>query len=191
MRRALTLILILAFAPAARAQCLGDGDGNGAVEIHELVSAVNNALNGCGARAPTPTPTRTRIPTQTPRPACPLRFDQSSGQRACRFRGRFTNVCDLPDVDVLFASTGEVLVLGIISTPRIYMGALPISPTAGVLGFWTTDPTFLVAEAWSGSVALTDGGRGLRIIPDFPAFTLDGCDADSFTMSFVGVERAP
>lgn len=31
-------------------QCVGDGDGNGAVAINELITAVNNSLNGCPMR---------------------------------------------------------------------------------------------------------------------------------------------
>ncbi len=34
----------------ANGQCIGDGDGNGSVAINELITAVNNALDGCAER---------------------------------------------------------------------------------------------------------------------------------------------
>lgn len=56
--RQLLTILTLACATGAVAQtgldpngqCIGDGDGDGAVRINELVTAVNNSLNGCPER---------------------------------------------------------------------------------------------------------------------------------------------
>jgi formylglycine-generating enzyme len=46
--------------------CQGDFNGDERVSIDELVRAVNNALYGCGTRAPTPAPTLTDTPTATP-----------------------------------------------------------------------------------------------------------------------------
>ena len=49
----------------AQCDCVGDSNGNNRVEVHELVQAVQNALDGCPVPA-TPTPTLTHTqPTRT------------------------------------------------------------------------------------------------------------------------------
>jgi hypothetical protein len=40
---------LLASPPAQAQSCVGDCNGDGMVAINELISAVNNALNGCPA----------------------------------------------------------------------------------------------------------------------------------------------
>jgi hypothetical protein len=43
----------------------GDPNRDGEVTVNEVVTAVNNALYGCGVTPPTPPPTSTRTPTPT------------------------------------------------------------------------------------------------------------------------------
>ncbi len=65
---------------ALHAQCLGDGDNSGSVTVDEIVTAVNNALNGCPQGPPatvtntepsglTPTPTSSRTPSRSATPS--------------------------------------------------------------------------------------------------------------------------
>jgi hypothetical protein len=62
-----TAALLVVATQGAHGQCCGDCDGNGAVAINELITAVNNALNGCTPSPPTPSATipTTNIPTPT------------------------------------------------------------------------------------------------------------------------------
>src|SRR5271169_5182301 len=62
----LVAVLVCAMAGSARAQCCGDCNGDGMVTINELITAVNNALSGCGG--PTPTTGLTATPSRTPTP---------------------------------------------------------------------------------------------------------------------------
>jgi hypothetical protein len=58
----------IAFADAPIDDCRAlDADDNGAVSVNELVAAVTDALQGCGALVP-PTSTSTPVPTNTPVP---------------------------------------------------------------------------------------------------------------------------
>jgi hypothetical protein len=64
----------IALGSAMLATCPSyDVNGNGAVGVEELVSAVGNALRGCGGGA-MPTPTMTRRPTWTPAPGPVISF---------------------------------------------------------------------------------------------------------------------
>src|SRR5262245_58250294 len=83
------LAALVLWTGTAIAQCCGDCNGDGRVSISDLVTAVNNALDNCGA----PTSTPTRIPTATPTPQnrCPSTFTNNQG--ACLFNGRFNQGC--------------------------------------------------------------------------------------------------
>lgn len=70
----LAVALCLSIVPAAsgrvaRSLCDGDLDDDGAVTIDEIITSVNNALNGCPAPTFTPVPVVT--PTETPTAAVP------------------------------------------------------------------------------------------------------------------------
>ncbi len=94
-----TLLIIVALcaatSTAARGQeCRADFNSNGSVEISELITALNEALNGCGSVAtPTrrqPTPTRTATPVPD---ACPFRFNQAVSEVFCYYEGTAESAC--------------------------------------------------------------------------------------------------
>lgn len=92
MRRVLFLIVLL-LSPtrdAAAQQCRADFNGSGAVEVNELIQAVNEALGGCSGGAATPT-SKPATPTRTPTVApltCPYRFNQAvRPDRFCGYEG--------------------------------------------------------------------------------------------------------
>lgn len=134
--RAVALLAILLLTPSRSTlaqQCRADFDGSGAVEVNELIAAVNEALGGCGGGNPTPTrrttPTRTptRTPTIAPVSACPYKFNNAvTTDRFCGYFGPTTsrNCGDLlpsasawttegTDVYAILADeTGSVAVIG-------------------------------------------------------------------------------
>jgi len=71
-KRRFSLLTVLVFALLfmapleAGAQCCDDCDGNGVVTIDEILTGVNNALNGCSmlSTSPTPGPSPTPLPDQ-------------------------------------------------------------------------------------------------------------------------------
>ncbi len=89
----ITLSFLLVPCRGARAaQCKADFDGSGAVEINELIAAVNEALSGCSGGGATPTrkpATPTRTPTTAPADTCPYKFNQAVGtDRFCGYEGQ-------------------------------------------------------------------------------------------------------
>src|SRR4249920_3030906 len=52
MKALIVLLWLVLGAGAAGAQCCGDCSGDGNVTINDLITAVNNALNGCPAAEP-------------------------------------------------------------------------------------------------------------------------------------------
>jgi len=177
----LAVAIVCGLAGSAAGQCCGDCDGTGQVTINELITAVNNALNGCGGATPTqgPPPTATRRPTATPTQAgrCPFTFT-SGGPGVCSFSGHFNRGCG-DELSSVFASNGALVVVtiatGLDDPPAAYFAAQVTNATTASLMSWSTD-NFQTVHPTAGSVELTDNGSQLVVFPNDPPFMILGCN---------------
>jgi hypothetical protein len=199
----LTLALTRGLGGSAAAQCCGDCGGDGAVTINDLITAVNNALNGCGGATPTapatatPTPTatqgRTSTPTKkptktpTPVPSCPFTFSDG-GASLCRFRGPFNQGCG-NELNSVFSSDGSTLVVTIDTMldnpPTVAFSAVVDSATSASLTAWSTD-NFQSMHPTAGTIQLTGDGQQLVIFPNDPPFMILSCNFVQYIGAFVG-----
>jgi hypothetical protein len=215
-RRTLFMVLGLTLAlwprGGAAAPCCGDCNGDGAVTINELITAVNNALDGCGAATPTappaatPTPTVTATPgrtstptkqptkTATPLPTCPFTFSDQ-GAALCQFLGPFNRGCG-NQLNSVFSSDGSTLVVTIDTMldnpPTVAFGAQITDGANATLTVWSTD-NFQTMHPTAGTVQLTGGGQQLVIFPNNSPFMILGCNFVQYIGDFVssrGRQRA-
>jgi hypothetical protein len=180
--RLLAFVAVVAlFIWAARvdAQCCGDCDGDGRVSISELITAVNNSLDNCGAPLLTPTA------TPTPPNVCPSTFRDNNG--ACLFSGHFNQGCGaaLPST---FTSNGVALVITIDTLlqqpPTVRFAAVVDSATTAHLTAWTSDD-FQTSHPTAGQVQL-NGGTQLVVFPNDSPFMILGCNFVRYAGNFVG-----
>jgi hypothetical protein len=185
-------VVICALAASARAQCCGDCNGDGTVTINELVTAVNNALDACGAATPTPekTPTPTRHPTVTHTPAngCPFTLTDNSGSRGCGFNGTYNRGCGSALNSVLLTNgvslTVEIFTM-LADPPVVSFGAAVDSAGSAHLLVWSTDG-FQTGHSLAGTVQLTDNGSQLIVFPNDPPFMITGCNFVQYVGAYTG-----
>lgn len=200
----LTLTVLCWTTGMAAAQCCGDCAGDGNVTINDLITAVNNALNGCAAvtptsgtpatptRTPTPTrqPTNTRKPTatRTPNDRCPSTFS-TQGTNLCLFNGTFNRTCG-GALNGTFSSNGRLLFVTIatnlVDPPTVSFSANVTNATSAALVAWSSD-NFQTSRPTSGSVTLTNNGAQLVVFPDNPPFMIQGCNF----VQYLGAYQAP
>lgn len=161
------LLALLLSAGVAGAQCHADRDGSGAVEIHELIAAVNEALGGCGAVTPTRTATPIRTPTADAPRDCMVRFtDDNTADDApyCVFRQSSGANAECPGIEYAFFSDGEHVVAAINAPVGVgYYGARPSwAQGAAVFARWTRQDVGDRRTA-GGSLLLGDDGERLRV----------------------------
>lgn len=186
----LLAVLTWSFAIPARAQCCGDCNGDGMVTINELITAVNNALLGCGAATPTAgrTPTPTRKPTATRTPAhCALSLTTGSNQ-VCDFQGTYNRGCGDPLNSVLVTDGRDVtVVVGTMlsTTPFVYFAAHADSPTTATLQAWSPD-AFQTVNRIAGSLQLNDNGTQLIVFPNDPPFFIQSCQFVEYIGTYTG-----
>ena len=198
----LTLVLTPWLAGRAAAQCCGDCNGDGAVTINELITAVNNALDGCGAATPTAppavtptasaTPGRTSTPTKkptttpTPVPRCPFTFSDH-GAALCGFLGPFNRGCG-NDLNSVFSSDGTTLVVTIDTMldnpPTVAFSATISDASNAQLSAWSSD-NFQTMHPTAGTIQLTNDGQQLVIFPNDPPFMILGCNFVQYVGDFV------
>lgn len=177
MRRALAASLSLCLAAPAAARCSGDFNGNLSVEINELITAVNHALNGCPDVLPTPT-----VP---PGGACPLTFtddNSTSTGGECYFAGRWNAACGSDDLEAYWFGDGEVLIVEFLGfTPGLFYAATVTSPTTAELIGWYQEPdaSDCIVPA-PGTLTLTGAGGGLVLQSDTRSLRIEGCDLVAF-----------
>jgi len=166
-------LLMLAMRPAA-AQCCGDCGGDGQVSISDLVTAVNNALGGCGG--PTPTPT-------VALDACPIDFNDDNTQPGtpdCYYRGRWNQSCGAADLETLWRSDGAFVVVDLLGfAPGLFFGAEVTEPGRAELICWYTNPDAADCEGdqlLTGTVTLGAAGGTLEVRPTESPFMLEQCD---------------
>jgi len=163
--RYLMLAAVLLLTPgAAAAQCCGDCDGDGEVTINELITAVNNALNGCSAVMP-----------------CPIDFADDNtipGTPDCYYIGGWNQSCGGDDLEALWRSDGEILIVQLLGFDEgIFFGADVIGAGSAELFCWYVqeDAGDCDQNPISGAIALADGGGLLTMTPGSPPFTIDEC----------------
>lgn len=180
MTRAAVAAFLL-MASSASAQCLGDFDGDNMVEITELITSVNNALNNCQGPVGTPTPIGE---------ACPIDFaddniDVGSPEIDCFYVGRWNQSCGAADLEVRFisdlannADEDDLVILDFtqFTDPPLFYGARTTSATtAELIGWFTTTDVSDLTEA-PGTLSLNDSGRALLVVPDGVPFSIEACD---------------
>jgi len=175
--RALLLLATLLLSPAlAGAQCCGDCNDDGEVTINELITAVNNALNGC-----------------TVTDACPIDFSDDNtvpGTPDCFYRGRWNANCGDAALEALWRSDGEILIVQLLDFDEgIYFGAEVTGPDSAELFCWylEEDASDCDANPVSGSVALPADGM-LNLTPTAAPFSIDDCDFTRYRGAFVAVD---
>jgi hypothetical protein len=182
----LALVGWLVLAEAAHGQCLGDFNANGAVEINEIITTVNNSLNGCGGARPTPT-----VPAGQ---RCPVVFTQNvtgGGLGLCAFMGPYNAAaCPGFEIEIAWAGNGQEVVLVLDSDPVAAFAAEVVSATrVDILG-WSTDG-FETIEEVAGSARTEDNGARLLIEPMTPPFTIDGCEFRRYIGAFTEHRTTP
>ena len=195
--------LVWSMAGSARAQCCGDCNGDGAVTINELITAVNNALSGCGAATatlertvtPTRTPTLTHKPTVTPTPVphCAFTFTDTNGNGACVFQGTYNRGCGSA-LNSTFLSTGTLLTVEIatMDNPQafVFFRAMVDSSTSASLEAWSTDGFQTSNHPIAGVIQLNDNGSQLVVFPNDPPFMIQGCNFVQYLGTYIGSSRA-
>lgn len=175
------LALLLLASSAANGQCLGDFDDSGAVTVAELVTAVNNALRGCGEPTPrpsvSPTPTRQAV-------ACPFALDEDTGAQGCPIAVSFSQ--NTGRGRLCFTTTGRwrgdgtTILIELATVPAVTIAALVTSATRADVTSYVAgiDPQ---AHPVTGDVRLrdydADGTVDALELLRGPSgwFTIDGC----------------
>jgi hypothetical protein len=178
-RIGLAVVVSLCVASSAGAQCLGDFDDDGSVEINELITAVNNSLNGCSG-VPTP--------TMPPGGACPINFgddNTAAGTADCFYIGRWNQSCGADDLEAWWISDGidddgevDLVIVELLDfTPGLFLAGEVTSPTSADLFAWFTNPNPEPGDLMdtSGNLTLNASGNVLVIDPDAPPFSIDQC----------------
>lgn len=193
MRILLGLLVLIAGAVPAAGQCCGDCGGDGQVTINDLVTAVNNALEGCTTGTPTQVPTATRQPTatRTPTNRCPFTFN-TRGNALCFFRGRFNNGCG-GELNSTFSSDGTNLIVtletGVATPPQVSFLARITGATTASLSAWSSDG-FQTSRPTAGSVELGTDATRLVVFPNDPPFQILGCNFVRYNGSYTGRGRS-
>lgn len=166
---------------AAGAQCCGDCTGDGQVSISDLVTAVNNALNGCGT-GPTPTPSLAE---------CPIDFGDDNTQPGtpdCYYRGRWNNSCGADDLEALWRSDGDIVLISLLGFPSgLFLGAAVLSGSSADLIGWYTEPDASDLEEAAGDVTLADAAT-LTILPVQALFDIESCPFRHYEGSLFAVD---
>ena len=174
----------LLLAPrTASAQCCGDCAGDGQVSVSDLVTAVNNALNGCGG-GPTPTPT-------PPLASCPIDFGDDNtrpGTPDCYYRGHWNDSCGADDLEALWRSDGDIVVISLLGFPSgLFLGAEARGGSSADLIGWYTEPDASDLEEAAGDVTLADGAT-LTIVPVQALFDIESCPFRQYEGSLFAVD---
>ena len=140
MKTAAAVMMSLVISSGAGAQCLGNFNDSGAVEINELIIAVNNSLSGCSGE-PTPTPGGD---------TCPIDFSDdntANGTPDCFYVGSWNQSCGDDDLEARWISDGidadgedDLVVIELLGFEPdfLFLAADVTSPTSAQLFAWFT-----------------------------------------------------
>ncbi len=200
----LMLALVCTLAAGAQAQCCGDCNGDGTVSINELITAVNNALLGCGAATPTPgrgTPTHKPTATPTTAPHCTLSFTNQNNSGVCDFQGTFNRGCGSA-LNTVLSTNGlgqgcdaqglgppfvqVILATEIQSQPFVSFSAHVDSATSASLCAWSADGFQTRTNLTAGVLQLNNGGTQLEIFPNSFTFQIQSCDFVQYLGAYTG-----
>ena len=178
--RVLVAALVLLAGQRCAAQCCGDCNGDGEVSISELVTAVNNALNGCSAPTPTPAPA-VRCPDTF--------FDVAATGPVCEWQGRFSERCGDPITVKLIAGGPHEARLRVDAAKLTLVVSLP-DRSNGTQNVVRIDYDSGLQVGTLGYLAfIQDFDGSLQIATASPPglFLVGDCVFDSFSGAFVGL----
>jgi hypothetical protein len=184
---ALSALLAPPLSASAAQICDGDVNHDGTVEINEVVTVVNNALNGCGAN-PQPSPTHLHqlpTPTPIPPPTCGLTFEDITavnGHEFCIFKGAFSaSGCTTDPINSGFAGDGHNIVLAFATTPILALGGVASGPRSMTVQHISWDQ-FQTSYPMSGTVKLTP--TAITATPQNDAGSINGCPFKHYAGQF-------
>lgn len=162
------VLLIVMAGAAGGQQCRADFDSSGAVEINELITAVNEALAGCNGNG-NATPTRrvntpTRTPTEAPAATCPYRFNQAvDSDRFCSYTGQLRSNCSPFSVDTGWITNGTTVIAIAVDSAgdSLAVEGRRTNPTSATVSSLSFGPDFDEEFSATGTISLPAGG-GLR-----------------------------
>ena len=141
-------------AGAAHGQCRTDFDQSGAVEINELIQAVNEALGGCDGPVPTPT---------APATTCPYQFNDAVGSdRYCGYDGSIGSPVCSPLGAVSAWGTDDLAVLVVFTDGEGLTVALEgrrTNPTTARVSALSFGPDFDESFEATGTMSLPSNRR--------------------------------
>lgn len=178
MKTAAAVMMSLMISSGAGAQCLGDFNDSGAVEINELIIAVNNSLSGCSGE-PTPTPGGE---------TCPIDFSDdntANGTPDCFYVGSWNQSCGDDNLEARWISDGidndgqdDLVVIELLGFEPdfLFLAADVTSPTSAQLFAWFTvlNPDADDLFDLSGTATLPNA-QAMTITSDGD-FSIDECD---------------
>jgi hypothetical protein len=142
--------------PVLAQQCALDLNNDKRTSIDELITAINQALNGCpGGVDATPTPKPT--PTPTPVDRCPLNFnDNNAGQDFCSYIGTLSASCLTTEQAASGWQSNGSTVFAILADSSGSLGftATRTSATSARITAVAAGPDFTTEQAASGMLAL-------------------------------------
>lgn len=156
----------------AQPNCCGDCDGDGEVSIGNLITAVNNALNGCSGTALTPTP------TPPPAASCPVDFADDNtdpSTPACFYLGRWNETCGDDRLGTIWVSDGATLLVLFTDFADIDCGGPVVSATSATLVGCFLGPNDTDFVAVDGTIILGPQGATLTLAPTESPFNVEDC----------------
>jgi hypothetical protein len=192
MKRGAIAAAVLFVAQHVGAQCLGDFNGDGVVMINEIITAVNNSLNGCEGIGPTPTPVVG---------GCPIDFSDDNSQEGtadCFYVGPWNPSCGANDLQARWISflgnnndpSDDIVVVQLLGfSPPLFYGAGTTSSTSAELIGWYRQQDASDLHTAPGTLTLGDSGGTLELVPDAVPFQIESCDFAHYDGTLVEVSQ--
>lgn len=188
------LLAVTVLVPAQRAAaqaCRADFDASGAVEINELIAAVNEALTGCDGATATPSVVPSPTPTVQPADPCPWQFDQlvTPNDDFCRYVGTGDSDCTEPyRAETAWTTRGDEVFAIIISAQGVLaVVADRTAATSAAVKSVAFGPDFQDVYTTTGTLTLASS-RAMQ-------FSIQGLISECGTLvldaDFIGLANAP
>ncbi len=175
--------VFIAGAASAATQCVSDADNNGTVTVDEIITGVNNALNGC------PVGCSHSFAVDTP------------SDDFCSFVGPYSaGLFAVQSLFVSFISSGDgqrYVGIGFIDpwsatnpSPATFVAQVTSASSASLIG-WGTQPDGSDAQPLSGTVTLNADAMLLSVRPDVAPFTLSTWPFTAYAGTYTGSPHDP